>query len=151
MPQMRFGLRQNGMSWSRLKNAVAAGHVAVKSDALDLNQNDCIAFMVLMGAIAGVPTIKLQGSDTNVDGNFQDLEGSGVTFVTTDDNKVMQIEVSRPTTRYTRVVISPDGVNDFVIDGILGCTYNGRSQPPAHGTGINALSFMLHSPEVGTA
>lgn len=149
---MRLGLITNGILFNRISNAIASGHTAVKLDGVDHGQFDCIAFMVLLDALDDTsnPTLKLQGADEDTEEEYVDIAGSGIELTGDDDNdKLVLMEIVRPVHTFNRVVISPDGTNDFALAGCLSLLYNGRTNPLAQ-PNLHASSYSLKSPAAGT-
>lgn len=106
--------------YGRCSDAVAAGTGTTKGSGVDCAGGHCVLFQVLFGAIVttSVVTVKLQHSDTDVDGNYVDID-AGASFVVADseDNKIALAEVIRPAKRWVRIVVTVATAN-ATIDGI---------------------------------
>jgi hypothetical protein len=142
----------NATSSQRLSNAVAAGTSAINSSSIDLANTEGAIFRVLFGAITSgaVTSVKLQASDDNGSADdWTDLEGSAITVADTDDNKIAELDLSKPRKRYARVVVSRATQNS-VVDGITAVPYGVRNQPAAQHSTVLGRKVLV-SPAEGTA
>ncbi len=93
---------------TKLNDATAAGVTTINSAVVDMAGFDGVVFLTNAGTIVatGTAAIKVQ-QDTVVGlGSAADLAGSGQSFIDTDDNKSVAVDVKRPTKRYLRLVIT---------------------------------------------
>ena len=144
-----------GKKFYRALAAVAAGTSDQKSQGIDCAGFDVVAFALLLGTITSTATltVKLQGSDTDVDGDFVDLENTGLDIADSESGLVAILECVRPQYRYIRLYIDR-GTANTVIDGVLAWTDTfARVQPVEQDdTEVTHYAFeSFVSPEAGTA
>jgi len=141
-----------GEKVTRIKSAVAAGTDDVQtSSTVDMAGYEGCKFYVLMGTITAtaVTTVSVQQSAN--DSSYADLEGSGVSLTpATDDNKVVVIDVFRPTDRYLQVDVTRATAN-AVIDGIIAVQYGAKKLPTTDDTTTVDSREVHVSPAEGTA
>lgn len=132
----------------RVNAPVAAGTTAVKSAGVDMAGCQVVCFVVGLGTLTdtNVTAIKLQGSDTDVDGDYADLASSSFNVQDSEDSKLALIECVKPRYRYTRVVVTPgtaNGVIDLII-ALRGVTLRNIpvTQPTASVTHYGNLSVV---------
>lgn len=135
----------------RVKGPVAAGQTAVKSDGVDMAGAQSCLFVVGLGTLSAgnVTTVKLQGSNTDVDGNYVDLASSSYNVQDSEDNLLALIEIIKPKYRYVRVVVTPataNGVIDLII-AMVGVTLRNLpvTQSTSHCTHYGNLSVVSPS------
>lgn len=138
----------------RISNAVAAGTSTVTSSALDMLDYDGVLFVISLGAITAtsVTVAKVQqSSDDGSADDYTDLAGTATVTPTpsTDDNKVLLIDIYKPAKRYLKAVVTRTTAN-CVIDGILAIRYHGHVQPAALDATVKALE-VFNQPAEGTA
>lgn len=148
-----LSLMQNAMA-KRVMNAVAAGTSVQNSSSVDMQGFDAVTFVALFGTISAsaVTAIKVQQSDDDGGADdWTDLAGtlSTVMTPTTDNNKVLAVEVVRPTKRYLRLVVNR-ATGNAVIDGVFALKTHPRVSPVTHDTTV--LGVEVHAgPAEGTA
>lgn len=93
---------------TKLNDATAAGVTAINSAVIDMAGFDGVMFLTNAGTIVatGTAAIKVQQDTVVGMGSAADLAGSGQSFIDTDDNKSVAVDIKRPTKRYLRLVIS---------------------------------------------
>lgn len=132
----------------------SAGTGTRKTSGVDCTGLDTIAFLIGIGTITStsVITVKLQGSNTDVDGNYADLESTSFTVPDTDGSKLVLTEIIRPQYRYTRAVITIATAN-CVIDLVAAVTgINVRNVPVTQGSTVSTAGQDTNvSPVQGTA
>ena len=137
---------------TRVSNAVAAGTTDVECTGVDMTGFNSITFMAAFGTITGsaVTSVKAQASDD--DGStdtYSDLEGTSITVADDTDNKVVLLEVVKPTKKYIRLVIDR-GTQNAVVDGAFAFQTGLRSGPVTQPTSV--LGSEIHeTPDEGTA
>ncbi len=106
----------------RHNNGAAAGTTTITPSAgVDMQGFNSAMFLVLLGALTDttVPSIKIQQSDDDgVADGYSDLAGTAYAVTDADDNKVIAVEILRPTKRYLKLILARATAN-AVLDGIL--------------------------------
>lgn len=115
----------------RVLGPFAAGTTARKSSGVDCNGHDVVMFIVGIGAVTpgGTVTMKLQGSDEDVDASYVDLAGAEKVMLDGNDDHLMTLEVVRPIHRYNRCVVTPATQNAVIDLGIAILGVHSRTQP----------------------
>lgn len=138
---------------TRLANAAASGSTDVVGSSLDMKGFQAVTFVCLLGSVSdspqGTPTLKAQQAAT--DGSpetFADLAGTGVAGGSTDDNKVIILEVDSPRERYVRPVLTRTG--GAALDGIIAIQTKAIEEPVTHDSTVAASEYHL-APSEGTA
>lgn len=138
--------------WDRISNAEAAATTDINSASVDMaadNGYEGVEFMVAFGTITSgaVTSVKVQGSTD--DSSFSDLTGTSATVADTDDNKIVVVEIYKPTYRYLRVVVDR-GTQNAVVDGIFARLHSNRLEAVSQSSDV--ISSEIHlSPAAGTA
>lgn len=132
----------------RVSNAVAAGTTDIESSIIDMQGFDSVTFVVPFGAITtGAETsVKVQQNSANSTSGMADLAGATVTVADDDDNKVVQIEVHRPSERYLRCVVDR-GTQNAVVDGIFAVLGNAKKKPCTPGATLVAPVLVVSPAE----
>ena len=129
----------------------AAGTTTITPTAgIDMQGYNSALFLVLLGAITatGVPAIKVQqSSDDGVADGFSDLESSAYAVTDADDDKIIAVEILRPTKRYLKLILARATAN-CVLDGIVAMLGNPTSVPI---TQVTLGNEVLVAPAEGTA
>jgi hypothetical protein len=114
----------------------AAAQTTRKSDGFDCTGMDTVLFTQAVGVIAagGSATMTLQGSDTDVDGDYVDLydannDKCAVTILDGDDSKLLQLEIVRPIFKYQRYVITISTANVTLDLGWVTAGVHSRTLP----------------------
>lgn len=106
----------------RHNNGAAAGTSTITPSAgVDMQGFNSAMFLVLLGTITstGVPSIKIQQSDDDgVADGYSDLEGTAFAATDADDDKIIAVEILRPTKRYLKLILARTTAN-VVLDGIV--------------------------------
>lgn len=141
-------------SAKRVMNAVAAGTSVQNSSGVDMSDADVVTFFAAFGVISAsaVTNIKAQQSDDDGSSDdYTDIEGSlSVTMTpTTDNNKVLALEVIRPKKKWVRLVVNR-ATGNAVIDSVLALKSRLRVSPGVHDTTILGTE-VLSGPNEGTA
>ena len=136
----------------RVKNAVAAGTTNQTTTAVDTAGFQGCRFIAAFGTITAtaVTSVKVtQADDAGISVNAEDLAGSGVSLTpSTDDNKVVIVDVFKPTRRYLQLTVLR-GTANAVIDGVVAELYEGRNYPEAKDTTVKGQALLV-SPAAGT-
>lgn len=137
---------------TRVSEDVAAGSTDINCTILDMANFEAVQFMVSFGAItAGAATgVKIQQGDDSGLSDAQDLLGSALAIVDTDDDKLLITDIVRPEKRYVRLVITRATQNS-VIDSATALQYGAHNEPVTQDATTVAGSEKLASPIEGTA
>lgn len=141
----------------RVSNAVVAGTTLVKSTGVDMQQANgtpCqgVRAIVLLGALTAnqVTRLKLQHSDTDVDGNYVDVTSTGTPYAAdADGNKMLISDLFKPRKRFVRAVVER-GTANAAIDGIILELYIPQMKPTAVDATISGRA-IVNSKDTGTA
>ena len=138
----------------RVMNAVAAGQTVQNSSSVDMSDAECVTFIASFGTISAsaVTNIKAQQSDDDGSADdWTDLEDSqGATLTpTTDNSKVLVLEVVRPLKKYVRCVVNR-ATGNAVIDGVVAIKTHLRVSPATHDTTVKDANVVV-GPAEGTA
>lgn len=97
----------------------AAGTTDLTSEAVDMANFESARFLYCLGTITSgaVTSIKAQQCDTS-GGTYADLLGTSVTVADTDDNKVVSLEIVRPTEQFLKIVIDR-GTQNAVVESLV--------------------------------
>lgn len=144
-----------GIRITRVSNAVAAGSTDSNGTAVDMGVDggyDGVMFIALLGTLTASQVTALhaqQSSDNGSADDFTDIEGSEVgPMADGDSNKMLVLDVYRPTKQYVRPVVDRATAN-AVIDGVIAIQYRGRKLPTSQAASV-AASLALVSPGEGT-
>ncbi len=115
----------------RVSNAVAAGAADANSSVVDTAGFEDVTFIVAFGAItAGAVTGVKAQQGTAADGSdMADISDAVVAVADDADNKLVVLEVVKPTKRYVRAVVTRKTQN-AVIDDVTAILSGGRKLPP---------------------
>jgi hypothetical protein len=117
----------------RAINAVAAGTSSQNGNTIDTLGYDSVCFIVAFGALTAtqVTSIKVQQGDQSDASDMADISGAATgNMADADGNKLLCVEVYRPSKRYVRVVVVR-GTANAVIDGGIALLYRAAQLPPA--------------------
>lgn len=139
---------------TRILNAQAAGtDDTLTSSAVDMQGFDTCWFLAAFGTLtaSAVTSVKVQqSSDDGVADAYSDLEGTSVSIADSRDNDVVPVEITRPTKRYLKLVITRATAN-AVVDGVFALQGGAHSVPVTHDS-TTVVDGELHvSPAEGTA
>jgi len=122
--------------------AGAAGTSAINGSVIDFSGFDCGLIVVNTGPIVtgAVTSIKFQHGAASDLGDAADVAGTSQTIADDDDNEVFYIDVSRPTKRYGRVVVSRGTQNATVVANAI--LYGSRLSPVTQASGVNGETHV---------
>lgn len=117
--------------------AGAAGTSAINGSVIDFSGYDGGLIVVNTGPIVAgaVTSIKFQHGDAPALGDAADVAGTSQTIADDDDNEVFYIDVSHPTKRYGRLVVSRGTQNATVVANAY--LYGARLSPVTQASGVN--------------
>jgi hypothetical protein len=127
----------------------AAGTTDINGTVLDMSGFEGVLFIVQLGAITAnaVTSIKAQQGSAGDTSDLADLTGTNQTIADTDDEKVLYIDVYRPTKRYVSLFVDRGTANAVV--SAIAMQYGARKEPTTHGSGVAGETWI--SPAEGTA
>lgn len=135
---------------TRVLNAVAAGTSDQESAAVDMAGYDAVRFVALFGALTASQVTKLviEHSDAG-DSGFVPISGATTAALADGDgNKMLIVDVSRPTKRYVRAVVDR-GTANAVIDGVIAEQYRPRTLPTSQPTSVKEAVAVNEAPSAG--
>ena len=145
-----------GVKFTRVANAAAAGSTDVTGSAVDMTVFQAATFVCALGAMSGSPVttagvLKVQGSDQDTSPIvWSDLEGTASTSAgTSDDNKLLIVEVAQPRYRYLRAVVDRTG-SGGAVDGIIAMQSGAAAEPVTQDSTVLSCESHL-APAAGTA
>ena len=127
---------------TRVANAAAAGVTTITSAVVDMKQFDGVVFLAALGDVLvnAVITFQAQHGDQSDGSDAVNIAGSVVTHTATAsdaDNKLLALEIARPTKRFLRVTLARTVANT-VLDGIFAFQNN-----PAEAAVTQDVSVLL--------
>jgi len=125
----------------------AAGTSDITGSIIDMEGYEGCVFILQLGAITSgaVTSCYLkQSADSGLSGATSLTTATTVTIADTDDEKVIVIDVYRPTKRYIALFVDR-GTQNAVVSAVA-MQYGARQAPVTQGTGIHASSLLAVSP-----
>lgn len=150
MSKAMLSLLKEGMI-TKCSNAVAAGFGdEVTGTGVDMQGYEGVLFICALGTITatGIPTLHAEQSAN--DSSYADLEGTACAGTASDSNKLLILDIVRPSDRYVRPVLGRATAN-IVVDGIYAIRYGSCKSPRTQSTTYVANSELHVSPAEGTA
>jgi hypothetical protein len=134
---------------ARALNAVAAGTSDQTGTAQDLQGWEGVLFIAAVGALTAtqITSLKAQASsDDAATDAYADISGAVAGPLTdTDGNKLLVLNVHRPTKRYVKPYIDR-GTANAVIDGIFAIKYGPRNVPTSQDSTVMAAVAVADVP-----
>ena len=130
---------------------MAAGQTNQNGSIIDMANYEGVVFIAALGALASgaVTGLKVQmGSESNLS-DAADLAGTAISIADSDDNKLLVVDVNRPSERYVRAVLTR-GTGDATIDGVVAIQYGPRLMPVTQDSTVAGIETHA-SPLEGTA
>jgi hypothetical protein len=138
---------------TRLSNAAAAATTDVNGTGLDMTGFDGVLFVALFGTLTTthVTSMKAQQSSDNASADdYSDIAGSSSgAMADGDSNKMILLDVFRPTKQWVRPVVDR-GTANAVLDGIIAIQYAARDIPITQGSTVSVQDYVIAADE-GTA
>lgn len=106
---------------------VAAGTTTPQNGSVvDANGATAIRHTVSLGTLTATQTtvVKAQSGDASDGSDMADITGASYTVLDTDSNKMVQIEIFKPTKRYHRLVVTRGVANAAIELGITETFHN---------------------------
>lgn len=137
---------------TRVENAAAAGQTELKTDVLDMSGYDGVMFVAILGDVTDTSVLTLTAKQNTANSDSSptptSITGASATFTagaSDADNKLLVVDVVRPTSRYVFASLTRTTAN-AVVDGIIAIQYRSRSVPVTQGSTV--LASALSTPEV---
>ena len=119
-------------------NAAAAGTSAINGTAIDTQGFESVRFLAILGDVTAtsVVTLKAQSGAASDGSDATDITGATTASFTAGasdaDNKVLSLDVIKPTKRYVRPVLTRTTAN-AVVQAIIAELYGAHKNPPGGG------------------
>lgn len=119
---------------TKLADATVAGVTIINSTPVDMQGFDGVVFLTSSGTIlaTGTAVVKVQQDVVVGMGGAADLLGTGQSFIDTDDNKSVAVDIKRPLERFLRLVITRATANSDW-GPIWALQYRSRKMPVTQG------------------
>ncbi len=120
---------------------LADGQTDPVSSRVDMTGYDGVMFVCLLGTITatGTVTMVVKQAATDIEGDA--LSGASVAADATDSDKLLAIDIMRPTDRYLGVVLTRATANS-IIGGVLAIQYKARDKAIAQVAGTMAATLV---------
>lgn len=136
----------------RVLNATAAGTSVLNSTGVDTLGYSAVRFVAMFGALTStqVTTMSVTYSDDNSTWTSSDVASSKTTALAdADGNKMLIVDIYKPTHRYLRANINRATAN-AAVDGVIAELYLADDSPITKDTSVSA-QVVLNTPAIGTA
>lgn len=116
--------------------AGAAGTSTINGSIVDLAACAGVLFLIRFGVITAgaVTSIKVQHGADSALSDAADVLGTSQTIADTDDGNIFYVDLSRPTKRYARIVVSR-ATQNAVVASAENITYGVFSEPTTQPSG----------------
>lgn len=130
----------------RIENAVVAGTTGIVSDAVDMSGYDGVVFIYGVGTLTATQVTKLTAAQCDTSGGSYVALAAAVTAAMADgdSNKLLILDVYRPTKRFVQATLSRATAN-AVLDFGIAIKYRGSKSPVAQGSTVS-VSALVASP-----
>lgn len=136
----------------RVMNSVAAGTSSQNGTGVSMAAHETVTFIALLGALTATQVTELKAQQSDDDGSsdtYDDLAGTLTgPMLDADGNKILILEVNRPTKAFVRPVVIR-GTANAVIDGVIAIRSHPRKHPTTQGTTVSASKTVV-TPDEGT-
>lgn len=124
---------------TRVSNSVSAGTTDPDSDRVDMTGFDSVMFVWVLGDVTSGAVLQAVAKSNAADstsGSTTEKSGTSVTAGASDyDNKLLIVDLHRPTLRYAYSTLVRDTQN-AVVDGCVAIQYNAKSMPVTQGSTV---------------
>ena len=132
---------------SRIEDGAVAGVTTLTSDVVDMSGFDGLVFLAALGDVldTGVNVLQAQQSDVGDGSGMVNIAASVVSFTagaSDADNKLMLLEIARPTKRFLRVTLARSVANT-VLDGIFSFQSSPAEAPVTQHSSVLVKGFEL--------
>ena len=129
---------------TRVSAGATAAFTDVESDRVDMTGFDSVLFVCALGAVTSGGVVQLVAKSNAADSaSNSTTEKSGTSITTSSgdyDNKLLIVDLHRPTLRYAYVTVVRDTQN-AAINYILAIQYNAKNVPITQGSTVGDLVF----------
>ena len=137
----------DNIKMSRIENGAVAGTTTLTSDVVDMQNFDNLVFLAALGDVldTAVNILQAQHSDVGDGTGMTNIVASVVSWTadaTDADNKLMLLEIARPTKRFLRVTLARSIANT-VLDGIFAFQSNPAEAPVTQDVSVLVKDFEL--------
>jgi len=141
-----MNLLNEGIKLTRVLAYQADGQGDPDSSRVDMSGFDGVMFICELGTIDGGGTVTMVAKQAATDIVGDALSGASVAAADDDDNKLLAIDIFRPTDRYLGVSLTR-AVANSVIGGVTALQYHARTKPTTHtSASMAAAAVALVSP-----
>ena len=132
---------------SRVEDGAVAGVTVLTSDVIDMQNFDGLVFLAALGDVlaTAVNVLQAQHSDVGDGSGMTNIVASVVSWTadaTDADNKLMLLEIFRPTKRFLRVTLTRTVANT-VLDGIFAFQSSPALAPVTQHSSVLVKDFQL--------
>lgn len=124
---------------TRVKNAAVAGTTDLDSDRVDMSGFDSVMFIWSLGDVTSgsvLQAIAKSNAADSTSSSTTEKSGTSITAGASDyDNKLLIVDLHRPTLRYAYSTLVIDTQN-AVVDGCIAIQYNSKSMPVTQGSTV---------------
>ncbi|WP_020475253.1 hypothetical protein [Zavarzinella formosa] len=130
--------------FERALAGAAAGSTALTGLTIDTQGAERVCFVLVLGdgTSTGTVVMKAQSDTDSAAGTMVDIAGATTATATSDgtstDNKLMILDIIKPTKRYVRVIVTR-AVANHVVESVVAAVYCNRDEPV---TQTNSLSTV---------
>ena len=129
-----------------VQEPLADGQTDPDSDRVDMSGYDGVLFVGILGTIADTGTVTLTAKQAATDIVGTALTDGSVEAAADDDDKLLVIDIFRPTKRYVGTTLTR-GTANSVYGGTLAIQYKARSRPTTQAAAqLAAAMAQLVSP-----
>ena len=130
---------------TRVENAAVAGVTTLTSDVIDMKGFDGVTFVATLGAVLtnALNVFQAQHSDVGDGSGMTNVAGSSVaTAASAGANKLLVLEIARPTKRFLRVTLTRTIANT-VLDSITAFQNAPAEAPVTQDVSVLLTDFAL--------
>ena len=129
---------------TRVSNSASASTTDVDSSRVDMTGFDSVLFLWLIGDVTSgsvIQAIAKSNAADSTSSSTTEKSGTSITAGATDyDNKILAVDLHRPTLRYAYSTLVIDTQN-AVVDGCIAIQYNAKNPPITQGSTVGDLVF----------
>lgn len=121
-----------GLNILTVADSAIAGQTVVNSSIVDVGDCEGVIFICKLGTVTDTAaiTLKAQCDDVDAADNMADISGASaaVASASSDSNKLILLDIIRPTERYVRAVVTRATANS-AIESIIAIKYGPKVRP----------------------
>ncbi len=119
----------------------ADGQADPDSARVDMQGFDGVMFICSLGTITATGTVTMVAKQAATDIVGDALSGASVAAAADDDDKLLVIDIFRPTDRYLGVSLTL-AVANSIIGGVMAIQYSARTKPTTHDSASMAAAAV---------